>query len=282
MQFASFACYERARLVFRYYTHDSGGRHHVAADTVVMRPGDFAEQNPSLTLHVDDTAIEYYYARARGGAASAPTVLLIHGDQSDARDLLPLAQAVTLAGYNAMALSQPGYGASGGSPDLCGPATMHAVEAALATLRRSRGVDSTRIAVWGIERGGTLAAWLALTHPELAGAIATRGLFDLPALARISKPYHDALVAEAGRDSAAWRSRSPAALPPHLTAPLLLESTETDPLVPAAQSGSFAAALQTAGQPVESQHLEGAERPLPVGPARDEGFAFLARIFKRP
>ncbi len=279
MAFSYNALYEHARLVFRFYTHDQDKHAYVAADTIEMLPTSFSQLNPSARLKTDGGEIEYYYVRGRGGEGSAPTVLLIHGDQSHARHMLPLVSDIADRGYNVMAVSQPGYGLSGGKPDLMGPASIRAVEAALTTLRRARGVDSTKVVVWGVERGATIAARLAMTHPELAGAIAVRGLYDLPALARGSKTLRETFVQEAGRDTAAWVSRSPAALPPKLATRLLVEYSPNDPGIPSTQAQAFVAALQAAGQPVESQSVEGADRPLPSGPARDEAYAFLERLF---
>ncbi|MFI5372750.1 MAG: alpha/beta hydrolase family protein [Candidatus Eisenbacteria bacterium] len=275
------ALYEHARLVLRYYSHAQTGERFMVADTVEMLPAPFAELCPSKVLHSGRLDIEYYYARAMGGAASVPAVLLVHGDQSHARNLLPLAKEITDTGYNVMAVSQPGYGRSGGEPDLMGPDTQRAVEDALALLRHMPGVDSTRVAVWGMERGGTLAARLAMTRHDLAAAVAIRGMYDLEAVARASKTLGDAFSREAGPDSAAWRQRSPASLPPVLNAPLMVECGNGDPLVPAAQAQAFVYALAQARQPAEIRDLSGTDRPLPYGAARDTAYAFLARLLKR-
>ena len=60
-------------------------------------------------------------------------------------------------GYVAAAVSQPGYGASDGPPDFCGPFTHKAVLAALAFLRTKSFVKADKIALFGYSRGAIVA-----------------------------------------------------------------------------------------------------------------------------
>ena len=279
--FNASAVFEHARLILRYYSHDQDGGRYTAADTVEMLPAALCQQNPSVSFSSDGHDVEYYYLRGLGGGGSTPTVLLIHGDETHARSLLPLASELANKGYNVMAISLPGYGRSAGTPDLAGPASMRAAETALRALKSSRGVDSTRIVVWGIERGGSVSTRLAMSHPELAGAISTRGLYDLWAVARASKPLRDAFAREAGRDSSAWRLRSPASQPLQLASPLLIEYHTGDALVPTGQAQGYASALIAAGQPAEVQDVDGADRTIPSGSASEAAYAFIEKVQSR-
>jgi pimeloyl-ACP methyl ester carboxylesterase len=279
--FACTALYEHARLILRYYAHTRTGQPRFASDTVEMLPTLFATMSPRRSFRSDGRDIEYFFARATGATARSTTVLLVHGDQSHARYLLPLASDLTTRGYNVMAISQPGYGRSTGPSDLMGPASVRALDDAIGLAKGLPGVDSTRIVVWGIERGATLAARAVMTRTDLAGAIATRGLFDLLAVARQSPTLRDAFVREAGSDSAAWRERSPSALRPVLHAPLWVEYDHADRLVPSDQAQAFAFALARSGQPAEIRQVVGCDRPLPYGEARDSAYVFLERAGSR-
>jgi pimeloyl-ACP methyl ester carboxylesterase len=281
LAFTYTALYEHARLVFHYYAHTQTGQPRFASDTIEMLPAPFSTMCPRRSFRSDGRDIEYFFARATGGKAPLTTVLLVHGDQSHARYLLPLASDLSTRGYNVLAISQPGYGRSTGPPDLMGPASVRALDDAIRLAKGLPGVDSTRIVVWGIEQGATLATRAVMTRTDLAGAIATRGLYDLWAVARESPTLRDAFVREAGSDSAAWRERSPSALPPVLHAPLWVEYDSNDPLVPSAQAQAFAFALARAGQPAEMRHVVGSDRPLPYGEARDSAYVFLERAGSR-
>ena len=275
------ALYEHARLVVRYYAHTQDGAPRFAADTVEMLPGPFARMCPARSFRSDGRDVECYFARATSPTFTSGTVLLVHGDQCHARYLLPLANALTMQGFNVLAISQPGYGRSTGPPDLMGPVSQRALDDAIQYAKHLPGVDSTRIVVWGIDRGATLATRAVMTRTDLAGAVATRGLYDLWAVARESPTLRDAFVREAGGDSAAWRARSLSSLPLVLHAPLCVEYDSTDPLVPPAQAQAFAFALSQAGQPAEIRNVVGAGRPLPFGEARDSAFVFIARAIQR-
>ena len=281
LAFSYTALYEHARVVMRYYAHTETGEARFASDTVEMLPAPFALMCPPRSFQSAGRAVEFFFARATGATATFTTVLLVHGDQSHARYLLPLASDLATRGFNVLAISQPGYGRSAGRRDLMGPASVRALDDAIEYAKRLPGVDSTRIVVWGIDRGATLAARAVMTRTDLAGAVATRGMYDLWAVARESPTLRDAFVREAGADSAAWRARSPSALPPVLHAPLWVEYDNSDRLVPATQAQAFAFALSQAGQPAVMCNLTGSDRPLPYGEARDSAFVFIARAASR-
>jgi pimeloyl-ACP methyl ester carboxylesterase len=281
LAFTYTALYEHARLVMRYYAHTQTGEPRFAADTVEMMPSPFAQMIPRRSFRSDGRDVEFYFVRATGGTATSATVLLIHGDQSHARYLLPVASELSTRGFNVMAISQPGYGRSAGQPDLMGPASVRTLDDAIQFAKRLPGVDSTRIVLWGIDRGATLAARAVMTRTDLAGAVATRGLYDLWAVARESPSLRDVFVREAGGDSAAWRERSPSTLPAVLHAPLWVEYDNADRLVPATQAQAFAFALSRAGQPAVMRNVVGADRPLPYGEALDSAYVFLDRAARR-
>jgi pimeloyl-ACP methyl ester carboxylesterase len=280
LAFTYTAVFEHARLVMRYYAHNQNGEPKTAADTVEMLPAPFAATCPARSFRSDGRDIEFYFARA-SGPATLTTVLLVPGDQSHARYLMPLASDLSTRGYNVMAISLPGYGRSGGEPDLMGPTSVRALDDAIQYVKHVPGVDSTRIVIWGIDRGATLAARAVMTRRDLAGAIATRGLYDLWAVARESPTLRDAFVREAGADSAAWRQRSLSSLPQVLHAPLWVEYDNADRLVSPIQAQAFAFALARAGQPAEMRNVTGSDRPLPYGEARDSAFVFLERATQR-
>ena len=278
--YQSMALSEHARLILRLYVHAADARQLTLSDTLEATPGSSSQDFPSVTFQDGGRTIEYVYARPHGDRPSAPAILLLHGDESRARHLVPLANELIEKGYHVMMVSQPGYGTSSGEPDLMGPATTSAIAHALDALKRTPGVDSTRIGVWGVGRGANIAARLDMTRGDIAAAVAIGGLYDLQAVARASATQRAKFVQEAGKDSAAWALRSPATLPLTLNGPLLVIHSDTDAEAPAAQATAFVAALRAAGQSAELKLLPSADRYIPMDDSRTAAFEFFERLLK--
>src|SRR5436309_1729154 len=245
-QFTSFATAEHARITFRVYLHDAQGKRWMASGSTEAMPGDFSLNNPSRFFERGGQRIEYVAIPPLGFTPPWPALLLVHGHGSHARQLIPRALSLAERGYFVMTMSQPGYGQSQGPADLMGPVTQRAVEGAYDMLRRMPGVDSTKVAAWGISRGATAVALLAERRPSLRAANVQSGISDLLATYRSTKVdgFPDTIVREAGSDSAAWRARSPIFGCEKIKASVLIFHGEEDPNVPAAQAHAFAQALK--------------------------------------
>ena len=203
-------------------------------------------------------------------AAGAPLVVFLHGGGwlrgsrkvftpgiSDAQSF----DRIVAAGF---AVASCEYRLSG---EARFPAQLDDVDAALAWLRAhgaEYGVDASRIVLWGVSAGATLAALTAIRGADVRGAVDWFGPADLFGMAE-----HD--MGEAPKDTreARWigapaadapdaaRAASPA-LQVHAGAPPFHISHGTaDEHVPFAQSEALAAALRTAGVDVEFRPVEG-------------------------
>lgn len=162
-----------------------------------------------------------------------PGVLVVHewwGHNQHTRDQ---ARRLAEAGYVGLALDMYGDGRSTTHPDSANAFMMQAVsdqarmtarfQAALAQLKADPRVDSTRIAAIGYCFGGMVVLSMARAGEPLA-AVAS---------------FHGAIPQEAKVDSGSVKAR------------VLILTGGADPMVPAAQVESFAAALKAAGARVD-------------------------------
>src|SRR5262249_28345580 len=130
------------------------------------------------------------------GRGPFPAILFVHGHQAPerpgARVFARLERRPRLAtvdegrlsllrdrGWVAAAVSLPGYGASSGPPDYCGPRSQAAVRAALDRLLARRDVDRRKVVVYGVSRGAATASMEATGDPRIAALILVEGLYDL-------------------------------------------------------------------------------------------------------
>ncbi len=248
---AFLASCERARIVLRLAMHDGGGTPYAFRDSLVAEPGPLAAALPSSFVVVKGRRVELVTVPA-GAAGKVPGVLLVPAETAHARRLAFPASQIAARGINVVAVSPPGYGLSDGPADMCGPATLAALEAALARLVAMPGTDRTQLAVWGTGRGATAALLLAARHPEIARVIAQDAGYDLWASWRAADEATRAdIAAEAGADSAGWKARSPLLAPGRLAAPVLVIQSD-DPGAPMAQARAFAAARFAARAPVDT------------------------------
>jgi dipeptidyl aminopeptidase/acylaminoacyl peptidase len=148
-----------------------------------------------------------------------------------------------------------------------GPHTLAAAGAALDKLKRTPGVDSLHLGAWGISRGATVAAALASRRSDLGCVIAQSGMYDLQATYRGTKAsgLREAIVAEAGSDSAGWKERSPIVRVASTHTPILILHGENDTTAPAEQAHGYAATLKAGGVAVESSFFPTSGHELPAG-----------------
>jgi acetyl esterase/lipase len=162
------------------------------------------------------------------------------------------------------------------------PAQLDDVDAAIAWLQEhgaAYGVDASRLVLWGVSAGATLAALAALRRDDVRGVVDWFGPADLFAMAE-----HDTGERPEATREARWlgapaaqlpesaRAASPA-LQVHSGAPAFHISHGTaDQHVPFAQSEEFAAALGAVGADVEL-------RPVPGGRHFWQGLDDTASVF---
>ena len=109
---------------------------------------------------------------------SSRGALVVHGFTGCPRSMRPLADALAAAGFTVELPLLPGHGTS--VDDILATSWgdwAGAVEVAFQELA-SR---CDRLVVTGLSMGGTLAAWLAAHHPEIAGLAVVNPMIDPPA-----------------------------------------------------------------------------------------------------
>lgn len=167
------------------------------------------------------------------------------------------------------------------------PAQLDDVDAALAWLQANgaeHGVDASRIVLWGVSAGATLAALTALRRDDIRGVVDWFGPADLFGMAE-----HDSGGSDGGEPpeqtrEARWLGATAAALPdaarrasPALqvhaaSPPFHIAHGTADVHVPVTQSEALAAALRGAGADVEFH-------PVPEGRHFWQGLSEPADVF---
>ena len=266
---------ERARIVLRAVMHSGDGKSYAFRESLVAEPGPLSAALPSSFLTVKGRRVEIVTVPASGAVGAVPGVLLVPAETAHARRLVPIALQIAARGINVIVVSPPGYGQSDGPADMAGPATLAALEAALAKLAALPGADRRQLAVWGTGRGATAALLLAARHPDIHKVIAQNAGYDLWASWRAADAATAAnIAAEAGADSAGWKARSPLLAAVRLAAPVLVIQGN-DPGAPVAPARAFAAARAAALAPVDTVWAVPGSRRLRKDPLR-AGIEFLA------
>jgi len=136
------------------------------------------------------------------------------------------------------------------------------VAAGIRHATREGWADAGRVVVMGGSAGGFTVLNVAAHHPDLVAAVvALYPVTDLLALDatthRFESGYTQQLVGPLPAERARFVERSPITVAARIRVPVLLLHGGDDPVVPAEQSAALAAALTTAGTPVEHHVLPG-------------------------
>jgi pimeloyl-ACP methyl ester carboxylesterase len=276
INFTGLASCERAHLTFHLFTHTADGVAYESRGTCTTAPSLIARSFPSTFIEDKGRRIETVLVPERWPQGSSPGILIVHPEGSHARRLLPMAWSLCNAGYTVMMVSLPGYGQTTGPADFGGPASVHAVSRALDALLRATQVDSTRIAVWGISRGATVAALLAAERPKLAALVLQSGLFEPATAYRAtqSDSLRRALDRE-GKSEGGWSRRSALRVARRIRMPVLFIHGDHDLEVVSNQSIDLAAKLRAAGGDVQLELVPGGEHALPSSVTYPMVMAFL-------
>ena len=226
MQWTAPADFERGTIVFHLVTHDGGRNVYRSSARVIVAGNYLYDLFPREVLKQGSQSVDVVVMPADTTARPAPGLLYVPPADVTARGSMRGFVSYRARGMTVAIVSLPGMGRSSGRPDRAGPASVAAVDAALARLARDPSVDPKRIAVWGVSEGATTALLAAAKHPELAGIVAQDAAYDpwaayraLPADAR------PAYVREAGSDSAGWRARAPLLVATKVPVPVLVLQT---------------------------------------------------------
>ena len=256
---------ERAHLAFHYFGHRSDGTQVTSTVLASAEPGPASQRLPSEFVTVNGQKIEYVRMAAPIDTL-APAVLYIAGDDQTARSVLRNLQPVVGRGIHVVTMSLPGHGLSEGKDDAAGPAAVAAASRVLDEMRRMKGVDPARIAVWGVQRGAAVAALVAAQRSDVRALILEAGCFDPWACARDADAASRA--AAAGSDSAAWKARAPIAVANRLHVATLVLHGDQDRVAPEAQARGFVAALVAGGADAREQRFPSLGHDLYAASAR--------------
>lgn len=224
--------------------------------------------------------VEIFLGPPDGPEPPYPVVLFVHGHQfperlgarvawelseaQRARGLKTFFDRVQALGFLAAAVSQPGYGASDGPSDYCGPRTQSAIRVALRYLRGLPNIDPKRVLLYGVSRGAIASAMVATAEPDLRGVVLIGGLYDFAAVYPTGIAGLDANIEqEAGTTQEAFAARSALPLAHRIRARVMILHGRLDEVGGAAQATALAEALQQSGNPPEL-HLFDRGHKLPV------------------
>ena len=208
-------------------------------------------------------------------AAGGPNgALVVHGFTGTPQSMRGLAQAFATAGYAVELPLLPGHGTS---VDDMATTTFADWSGAVERAYDDLAARCERVVVAGLSMGATLAVWLAVRHPEIAGLVVVNGAFAPPepnvregleqlvaqGVARIPGPGND--VADPDQTELAYAEVPPPQLLslldeletlqselPQIRCPTLVITSENDHVVPPASSGHYA---DHVGGPVERMRL---------------------------
>lgn len=197
----------------------------------------------------NDQNVEALIFRPVKEVTSAPGMLLIPGYQRTVFDFLHLGGRLAGEGFVSIAISQPGFGRSGGTPDYVGPATMRTVVDAFERLKKLPEVDDDRLGVYGHSRGGMAASLLAVYRPDLKAAVLAAGIYDfLLAFCDADPGIRDNMALETGMRDRAIRTRSSILQMEDLRAAVLILHGEKDVNVSVKQAWVLRDKLQALGK----------------------------------
>jgi len=275
------ADFERGQLTFRLVSHDGAKNRYVSTASVVIAGNAFYDKYPATLIPQGKSTVEVV-VMAPDSTVARPVagVLYVPPPGATARSSMRWASHLVLMGMTVALVSQPGSGRTTGPADRSGPASVAAVDAALARLAREPGVDKARLALWGDDAGGTTALLAAQKHPELQGVIAVDATYDPWAAYRaMAAGDQQHYVREASRDSAAWRARSPLAAADKIAAPVLVLQT-TEPGTPDAGAAEAFAHVRSDRQLYIESRIGAQEgRPFLRRDAQRVTLDFLKRRF---
>ena len=244
---------------------------------------------PTVTQHQISPGglppVELFQARPDHGNP-AGAILFVHGNQGGRRigaretvDTGTLLRFCSRLNITAAAVSQPGYGASAGPPDFCGPATQRAISSALSFLRAQPRVDPDRIVLYGYSRGAIASAMVATREPDLRALILGAGVYDLEAAYETASPgIRWAIEQEAGATDEAFAVRSALRHADKIQAETLLLHGRLDDRAPVEQAEELAEALSDAGTAV-SLHMFDCGHRIPHELSRAAMRPLLRKVF---
>ena len=197
---------------------------------------------------------------------------------------LPIAWHLGALGYRSLLVSQPGYGASTGPPDYCGPRTVAAVVVAVVRMVADGLGTAGEIVIWGFSRGSIVAGQAIRIRPDLfSAAVLQAGGYDLERDFRESRDegFRANIVLEPGGDPSALRERSLIFHVDEVRCPVLILQGDEDGTFLPRNARRLAEEMERAGREHRFLLLPGGHE-LPWSLAAGAAAPFLRRHRRRP
>ncbi|HXW84876.1 MAG TPA: prolyl oligopeptidase family serine peptidase [Candidatus Binataceae bacterium] len=207
--------------------------------------------------------IEGYFERS-DTLGRRPALLVLNGGIGDARRCIESSGDLASLGIQVACVSIPGYGRSSGPSRFVGPQAVAAARRALDLLDARADVDSTRIAVWGLEDGAVAAGLLMDSDSRPRAMILQSGAYDTIHLWNAAP-----LSTKLAILRQVWPSRRVLAersvighLPQKVACSVLILHGARDRRTPVAQAMRLASALRKRGAHVEDVYYPRAQHEL--------------------
>jgi uncharacterized protein len=195
-------------------------------------PEQVLEGGSAVVLHTEDGLDLTAWQASATGPATGITVLVLPGNAGSRAARVPLARALSAAGFDVVLLDYRGYGGNPGSPTEEGLAAD--ARAAHRHLLAERGVPPARLVLFGESLGAAVATRLALERP--VAALVLRSPFT--SLADVGAQHYPFLPVRA-----LLRDRFPIQQTiGTVTVPITVVAGDADEIVPPEQSQAVAAA----------------------------------------
>jgi dipeptidyl aminopeptidase/acylaminoacyl peptidase len=165
------------------------------------------EENPTDLFELEPVAFDSHGSILHGYFCQAkreglhPTIILLHGSPGGNRDVLGLAQAVPVSGWNVLVFTFRGYYESEGLSSLKN--SVEDVFSALDFLKSEEmvtkyGIDNKHIAVAGWSYGGDIALTAAANNPSIKYviSIAAADISEIARMARQNEEFREMFVKE--------------------------------------------------------------------------------------
>jgi uncharacterized protein len=218
-------------------------------------PAELLVGGSAVDLRTDDGLdLTAWFAPATGPARGS-TVLVLPGNAGSRGDRVPLARALSAEGFDVLLLDYRGYGGNPGLPTEEGLAAD--ARAAHRHLVDERGVDPTRLVLFGESLGAAVAARLARERP--VGALVLRSPFtSLADVGTVHYPFLPVRLLLSDRFPVQEHVAA-------VTVPVVVVAGAADEIVPRQQSRAVAAAADAAY--VEVPDARHNDPELAFGPA---------------
>jgi dipeptidyl aminopeptidase/acylaminoacyl peptidase len=216
-----------------------------------------------------------------------PAIILIPGYERTAIDYAGRGLFFARNGFACIAITQPGFGRSGGASDWAGPNSLEALKAGYEKLRGEEFIDPDRIALFGYSQGALTAALSATSGElELAAAILCSGIYDSKAAYEnfpskgLAGQIKGQMDRDIGSSQEAFDQRNALLRMEYLDHPLLILHGRLDGNSPVEQAERLARQLRSLGKEFRMRIYEGADHNLHETNYLDVALKFLERYFK--